>query len=142
VKRVWNLYGPTEDTTYTTGVLVPRGVAQSPTIGRPVAETRMYVLDERLEPVAVGVRGELYVAGAGLARGYLKRAALTAEGSCRIHMPSEPGARMYRIGDVGRWLAKGELEYLGRVDHQVKLRGYRIELGEVEAAISGAGWCE
>jgi amino acid adenylation domain-containing protein len=139
VTRVWNLYGPTEDTTYTTGALVPRGVAQPPTIGRPVAETRMYVLDERLEPVAVGVRGELYVAGAGLARGYLKRAALTAERFVPDPHALEPGARMYRTGDVGRWLAEGELEYLGRVDHQVKLRGYRIELGEVEAAIVGQG---
>src|SRR6185369_7749327 len=135
VQRLWNLYGPTEDTTYSTAALVRRD--EEPTIGRPVAETRAYVLDQRLEPVAVGVRGDLYLAGEGLARGYLNRPWLTAERFVPDPHSAHPGARMYRTGDVARWLAAGELEYLGRLDHQVKVRGYRIELGEIEAAIAG-----
>ena len=135
VKRLWNLYGPTEDTTYSTGRLIRRGA--EPTIGKPLAETRAYVLDQRLEPVAVGVRGDLYLGGEGLARGYLKRPSLTAERFVPDPHSDHPGARMYRTGDVARWLASGELEYLGRMDHQVKVRGYRIELGEIEAALAG-----
>ena len=135
VERLWNLYGPTEDTTYSTGRLIGRGA--EPTIGKPLAETRAYVLDQRLEPVAVGVRGDLYLAGEGLARGYLNRASLTAERFVPDPHSDHPGARMYRTGDVARWLASGELEYLGRTDHQVKVRGYRIELGEIEAALAG-----
>jgi amino acid adenylation domain-containing protein len=137
VQRVWNLYGPTEDTTYSTGVQVRRGAGQVVSIGRPVAETRAYVLDERLEPVAVGVRGELYLAGEGLARGYLNRAGLTAERFVPDPHGAVAGGRMYRTGDEARWLGSGELEYLGRLDQQVKVRGYRIELGEIEAALMG-----
>ncbi|HEX8275905.1 MAG TPA: amino acid adenylation domain-containing protein, partial [Longimicrobiaceae bacterium] len=133
VERVGNLYGPTEDTTYSTYSLVPRG-GERVTVGRPVANTQARVLDAELEPAPVGVAGELYLAGDGLARGYAGRPDLTAE----RFLPDPfgaPGARMYRVMDRVRWLASGELEYLGRTDFQVKVRGFRIEPGEIEAAL-------
>ncbi|HEU0076703.1 MAG TPA: alpha/beta fold hydrolase, partial [Longimicrobiaceae bacterium] len=130
---VGNLYGPTEDTTYSTFSVVRRG-AEQVRIGRPVANTQAYVLDGRLQPVPTGVVGELYLAGDGLSRGYVSRPELTAE----RFLPNPfgaPGSRMYRVLDRVRWRADGELEYRGRVDHQVKIRGFRIEPGEVEAAL-------
>ncbi|HLM68428.1 MAG TPA: amino acid adenylation domain-containing protein, partial [Longimicrobium sp.] len=133
VRRVENLYGPTEDTTYSTGWIVPPGTDRM-RIGRPIANSRAYVLDRWLNPVPQGARGELYLAGAGLARGYLDRPALTAERF--LPDPFGPaGSRMYRVGDGVRWAGDGELEYLGRLDDQVKVRGFRVEPGEVEEAL-------
>src|SRR6185503_5524768 len=132
VERVYDLYGPTEDTTYSTYAL--RGVKEAATIGRPIANTQVYLLDQWLEPVPVGVAGEIYLGGAGLARGYLKRPELTAE----RFIPNPyggAGTRLYRTGDLARYQRDGKLQYLGRRDQQVKLRGYRIELGEIEAAL-------
>ena len=133
VTRVWNLYGPTEDTTYSTYALTRSG--EKVTVGRPIANTQTYVLDRRQRDVPAGVRGELYLGGAGLARGYFNRPALTAERFVPDPFSAEPGARLYRTGDVVRYLDDGRIEYLGRADHQVKVRGYRIELGEIEAAL-------
>jgi amino acid adenylation domain-containing protein len=134
-----NLYGPSEDTTYSTCALVGRDADAEPTIGRGVSNTRLYVLDAGLRPVPVGVAGTLYISGEGLARGYLHRPALTAERFIPDPFGARPGARMYATGDLVRWLAGGELQYLGRADHQVKVRGFRIELGEVEAALLSHG---
>jgi len=133
--RVANLYGPSEDTTYSTWVSVAPGEEAEPTIGRPVAGTRARVLDRRGRPVPVGVVGDLHLGGAGLARGYLGRPALTAERFLPDARAETPGARLYRTGDLVRQGPGGELVFLGRVDHQVKVRGFRIELGEVEAAL-------
>ncbi|HEV7515871.1 MAG TPA: amino acid adenylation domain-containing protein, partial [Thermoanaerobaculia bacterium] len=135
VERVWNLYGPSEDTTYSTSALMARSPARSPGIGWPVAGTRVYVLDRHGELSPRGVPGELYLGGMGLARGYFDRPGLTAE----RFVPAPWGAageRLYRTGDLVRSRAAGELEFLGRLDHQVKVRGFRIELGEVEAALA------
>ncbi|MGN6479348.1 condensation domain-containing protein, partial [Luteibacter sp.] len=131
---VFNLYGPSEFTTYATAARIERGQEEEPLIGRPVANGQAYVLDEELELSPVGVAGELYVAGDGLARGYLGRPGLTAERFVANPFGA-PGSRMYRTGDLVRWRADGQLDYLGRLDHQVKIRGHRIELGEVEAAL-------
>ncbi|HEV3051765.1 MAG TPA: non-ribosomal peptide synthetase, partial [Longimicrobium sp.] len=133
--RLYNLYGPTETTTYSTYTHVPGDLAAAPGIGRPIANTQVYVLDRDGEPACTGVPGELYIGGAGLARGYLNRPGLTAEKFVPNPFADEPGARMYRTGDRGRWRADGTLEFLGRTDFQVKVRGFRIELGEIEAAL-------
>ncbi len=133
VQQVWNLYGPSEDTTYSTYARMEAGVA--PLIGRPVHNTYAYVLDAFGQPAPVGVIGELYLGGAGVARGYLGRPDLTAMRFVPDPFSGEPGARMYRTGDRVRCLADGNLEYLGRLDGQVKIRGYRIELGEVESVL-------
>ena len=134
--RLANLYGPTEasiDVTY--WECGRASEKRAVPIGRPIANMEAYVLDERMEPVGVGLRGELYLAGVGLARGYLHRPDLTAERFLPHPYSAEAGARLYRTGDVVRYNERGELEYVGRADRQVKVRGYRIELGEVEAAL-------
>ncbi len=133
VAELWNLYGPTETTIWSTAQRVesPDG---PPPIGRPIGNTRVYVLDEALDPVALGVEGELCIAGDGVARGYLHRPELTAERF--VPEPGGGGATMYRTGDLVRIGERGEIRYLGRMDHQVKVRGFRIELGEIEAALA------
>ncbi|HEU0053483.1 MAG TPA: non-ribosomal peptide synthetase, partial [Longimicrobium sp.] len=134
VERVVNLYGPTEDTTYSTYSVVERGGARV-WIGHPVANTKAYIVDGHFRPVPVGVPGELYLAGEGLSRGYHRRPSLTAE----RFVPNPfgaPGSRMYRVGDLVRWRADGNLDYLGRLDHQVKIRGHRVETGEIEAVLA------
>jgi amino acid adenylation domain-containing protein len=132
VQSIYNLYGPSEDTTYSTYALIGRSDTCVP-IGRPISNTRVYVLDSDLHPLPIGAAGELYIGGVGLARGYLGRAGLTADRF--IPNPFADGERLYRTGDLVRYLADGNLEFLGRLDYQVKIRGYRIELGETEASL-------
>ena len=135
VRRIANLYGPSETTTYSTWVVMDKARGFVPHIGRPIANTRVYILDAYGEPVPVGVAGEICIGGAGVARGYLKREQLTAERFLTDPYSSEPGARMYRTGDLGRWDEQGNIVFLGRNDHQVKIRGFRIEPGEIEAQL-------
>jgi acyl carrier protein len=128
------MYGPSEFTTYSTVATVPPG-ERSPAIGPPVRGARTHVVDPLGAPVPPGVVGELWMAGAGLARGYLGRPELTAERFTPDPFSAVPGERVYRTGDLVRFRSNGELEFLGRIDHQVKVRGFRIELGEIEEAL-------
>lgn len=133
----WNLYGPTETTIWSLISRVEAGNEGPVPIGSPIANTQVYILDSQLRRVPIGVPGELYIGGVGLARGYLNRTELTAERFIPHPFDPTPGARLYRTGDVVRYLPNGYIEFQGRVDQQVKLRGYRVELGEVEAALVG-----
>ncbi len=133
-----NGYGPTETTTFAITheiVVVPENARSIP-IGRPIANTRVYILDTHGEPAPVGVVGELYIGGAGVARGYLNRPELTAERFLADPFTTGPDARMYKTGDLGKWLPDGTIEFLGRNDFQVKIRGFRVELGEIEARLA------
>ncbi|MBW4673833.1 MAG: amino acid adenylation domain-containing protein [Desmonostoc geniculatum HA4340-LM1] len=134
IQKVFNLYGPSEDTTYSTFTLVKKG-DHSVTIGRPIANTQIYLLDAQLQPVPIGVPGEIYIGGAGLARGYLNRPELTKERFISYSLNNEFNSRVYKTGDLARYVTDGNLEYLGRIDHQVKIRGFRIELDEIENAL-------
>ncbi|HEX8128534.1 MAG TPA: amino acid adenylation domain-containing protein, partial [Pyrinomonadaceae bacterium] len=134
-RRFFNVYGPTETTTWATFARCV-GDGRTPAIGRPVANTQIYILDERLQPVPIGVVGELHIGGVALARGYLNRPELTAEKFIPDPFGAEAGARLYRTGDTARYRAGGDIEFVGRIDRQVKLRGFRIELGEIEAALA------
>ncbi len=135
--KLINGYGPTENTTFTCCHVMSAGSAikQTVPIGRPIANTQVYLLDENLEPVPVGVNGELYISGEGLARCYLKRPELTAAKFMPDPYSRSGGGRLYRSGDTARYRPDGVLEFVGRRDNQVKVRGFRIELGEIEAAL-------
>ncbi|WP_422775841.1 amino acid adenylation domain-containing protein [Pseudomonas mediterranea] len=134
--RFYNMYGPTECTVDATLDLI-RDLGERPSIGRPFANVQVHVLDARGEPAPLGVAGEIHIGGVGVARGYLNRPELSAERFIADPFSSEPNARLYKTGDLGRWLADGTLEYLGRNDFQVKIRGFRIELGEIENVLLG-----
>ncbi len=130
-----NHYGPTETTVVASAAPVDREFPGDPPIGRPIANTQLYVLDRFLEPTPVGVAGELFIGGDGVGRGYWQRRELTAERFIPDPYSGRAGARMYRSGDLCRWLGQGTIEYKGRIDHQVKIRGFRIELGEIESVL-------
>jgi amino acid adenylation domain-containing protein/FkbM family methyltransferase len=135
-RRFFNAYGPSEATVWSSVAECVAGTGLRPHIGRPIDNVQIYVLDKRLQPVPVGAAGELYIGGEGLARCYLGRPDLTAERFLPQPFSPEPGRRLYRTGDVARYLNDGNIEFLGRVDQQVKIRGFRIELGEVEAVLN------
>ena len=132
---LWNLYGPTETTIWSSVFAVQRS-SGAPLIGRPIANTQLYILDARRDPTPVGVPGELYIGGDGLAVGYRNHPEWTAERFIPNPFASEPGACLYRTGDLARHRPDGCVEFLGRADDQVKIRGFRIELGEVEAVLA------
>jgi amino acid adenylation domain-containing protein len=134
--RLWNVYGPTETTIWSSAYLIQTVLDASPSIGQPIANTRIYILSDQLQPQPPGIPGELCIAGAGLARGYLNRPKLTKEKFIEVEVFGKT-ERIYKTGDLARWLPDGNLEYLGRIDSQVKLRGFRIELGEIEAVLNG-----
>ena len=132
---VWNMYGPTETTIWSSVYKVEGKDNKLVPIGKPIANTTFYILDSQRRPVAIGEEGELYIGGEGLARGYFQRDELTAEKFVPDPFSAIPGARMYRTGDLARFRTDGNVEFLGRIDHQVKIRGFRIELGEIEAVL-------
>jgi amino acid adenylation domain-containing protein len=131
--QIWNIYGPTEATANASAARILPG--DEVTIGRPIANAQIYILNPLLHPVPIGVQGELYIGGTGVARGYLNRPELTAEKFIPDPFSAALGARMYKTGDLARYRPDGNIEFLGRADHQVKIRGFRIELGEIEAAL-------
>ncbi|EEF58138.1 hybrid non-ribosomal peptide synthetase/type I polyketide synthase [Pedosphaera parvula] len=133
VNCVYDLYGPTEDTVYST--FTRRRIKEKANIGRPLPNTQVYILDGKLQPVPPGVHGELHLGGMKLARGYLHQPELTAKRFIPNPFSNEPGSKLYKTGDIARYLADGRIEYLGRMDHQLKVRGFRIELGEIESVL-------
>lgn len=137
-KQLLHVYGPTESTTFSSYYRVleiPESISSIP-IGRPISNTQIYLLDRHLQPVPIGVIGELHIGGDGLARGYLNRPELTAERFIPNPFSQKPGARLYQTGDLARYRPDGNIEFLGRIDEQVKIRGFRIELGEIEAVLN------
>ncbi|HLJ16218.1 MAG TPA: amino acid adenylation domain-containing protein [Bryobacteraceae bacterium] len=133
VRKVYNLYGPSEDTTYSTFCVVERTVPGDPPIGKPISNSQAYILDCAMQPVPPGVTGELFLAGDGLARGYINRPGLTAE----RFLPNPFGrGRLYKTGDLARYSSDGQIQFLGRTDRQIKLRGFRINLGEIETVLT------
>lgn len=136
VPGIWNMYGPTETTIWSAAKLL-HAEEQRVTLGGPIANTALYILDASYNLVPIGVAGELHIAGAGLARGYLNRPDLTADKFIPNPHGQEAGSRLYKTGDLARYLPDGSVEYLGRIDNQVKIRGFRIELGEIETALNG-----
>ena len=133
---LWNLYGPTETTIYSSAAEYrPELNGAMVSIGRRIANTQIYILDDHLQPLPIGAAGQLYIGGDGLTRGYLNRADLTGDCFLPNSFSKEPGARLYKTGDLARYLPDGNIEFLGRIDHQVKVRGFRIELGEIEAVL-------
>ena len=133
---LYNLYGPTEAAIDVTYWACERGSNRwTIPIGRPIANTQIYILDTHIQPVPIGVPGELHIGGDGLARGYLNRPELTAEKFVENPFSSESGSRLYKTGDQARYLPDGNIEFLGRLDNQIKIRGYRIEPGEIETAL-------
>ena len=132
---LWNLYGPTEITVWATLDRVQVG-EETVAIGRPIANTQIYILDRYLQPVPIGVPGELHIGGAGLARGYLNRPELTSQKFIPNPFSNSPSSRLYKTGDLARYLPDGNIEFIGRIDNQVKIRGFRIELGEIEATLT------
>ncbi len=133
--ELWNMYGPTETTVWSTLARIT-DAQQRITVGRPIDNTQVWILDEKLQPCPVGAEGEICIGGTGVATGYHNRPELTAERFVADPLSMEPGARIYRTGDLGRWREDGRIEHLGRLDFQVKIRGYRIELGEIEARLA------
>jgi amino acid adenylation domain-containing protein len=136
--KLYNHYGPTECGVVATAGIVPASEFNMdlPTIGCPISNTQVYVLDQQRQLVPIGVTGEIYIGGAGVARGYLNQPELTAEKFIVSPFSNDPNTRLYRTGDLARWRADGQLEYIGRIDSQVKLRGNRVELGEIEATLT------
>ena len=136
VRRIYNLYGPSENTTYSTWMLVEAQEEGAPPIGQPLPGTQVYLLDQQEQLVAPGQVGEVYLGGCGLARGYLRRPGLTAERFVPDPFSGQQGGRLYRTADLARYREDGQLEFVGRRDQQVKVRGYRIELGEIETVLA------
>ncbi|UZW58360.1 non-ribosomal peptide synthetase [Lysobacter enzymogenes] len=134
-RALFNAYGPTETTVWASYARCDESAADAPPIGRPVANAQAYILDAQLQPLPVGAPGELMIGGAGLARGYLAQPGLSAEKFVPHPFARHPGERLYRTGDLARWRPDGEIEFLGRLDHQIKLRGFRIEVGEIESLL-------
>ena len=133
VEKVFNLYGPSEDTTYSTACLMPRETNDIPSIGQPISKTRIYLLDSSMNPVPSGSEGEMYISSPGLARGYLNRPDLTSQKFISNPFSTHSESRLYKTGDLAAYDSSGNLRFLGRIDHQVKIRGFRIELGEIES---------